>query len=80
MPGSSPPSATPRSALTATKDPKLPTKPRHMVNVPQVAVKNGSHIFGDMRFNTRLLGNSLKMLVLRLWPKTRNAYLAIYVA
>lgn len=59
IPGSKPPSATPRIALTATKDPKLRTNPRHMVMIPQTAVRVGSQILGEAFLMIRLLGTSL---------------------
>jgi hypothetical protein len=62
MPGNKPPSATPKSALTVTKDAKFDTNPRHIVSMPQTAVSNGSHIFGDIFFSTRFDGSSLKRL------------------
>jgi hypothetical protein len=62
IPGNKPPSATPKSALTVTNDAKLRTNPRHMVSMPHTVVSNGNHIFGDIFFNTRFDGSSLKML------------------
>jgi hypothetical protein len=62
MPGRSPPSATPNSARTATKEPNPLTKPRHMVRVPQRAVRSGSQMRGDIFFKTKLLGSSLNTL------------------
>lgn len=59
MPGKRPPSATPSSARTATKEAKPVTKPKHMVSMPQTAVRAGSQIFGDTFFRTRLEGSSL---------------------
>lgn len=59
MPGRRPPSAIPSKARTATKPAKFCTNPKHMVMMPQIAVKNGSQIFGDAFLSTRLLGNSL---------------------
>jgi hypothetical protein len=80
MPGSKPPSATPKSALTVTKDAKFDTNPRHIVSIPQTVVSNGSHIFGDIFFSTRFDGSSLNCqpyISSRLLART---YLAIYVA
>jgi hypothetical protein len=61
MPGSNPPSAIPNKALTATKPAKFCTNPRHIVMIPQIAVKNGSQSLGDAFFSTKLLGSSLYM-------------------
>ena len=81
MPGKSPPSATPSSARTETKEAKPVTKPKHIVNMPQTAVSAGSQIFGDTFFNTKLLGSSLFFRQLCLHRKVRTlAYLAMYVA
>jgi hypothetical protein len=62
MPGNKPPSATPKSARTVTNDAKFDTNPRHMVSMPQTAVSNGSHIFGDIFFSTRFDGSSLNSM------------------
>jgi hypothetical protein len=59
MPGSKPPSATPKRARTVTKDAKLRTKPRHMVKMPHTAVNSGSQILGDIFLSTKFEGNSL---------------------
>lgn len=64
-----------------TNDAKLVTKPRHMVRIPHNAVKSGSHIFGDIFFNTRLDGISLYSCQSTFrHPLLGNPYLAIYVA
>lgn len=59
MPGKRPPSATPSRARTDTNEANPVTKPKHMVRIPQTAVRAGSQIFGDTFFRTRFDGNSL---------------------
>lgn len=46
------------------KLPTFRTKPRHIVIIPHVTVKSGSHILGVMCFSTRLDGNSLRAVSL----------------
>lgn len=62
IPGSKPPSITPKRHRTATKLPKPRTNPRHMVMIPHRAVINGSQIFGDAFLIIRLLGSSLSLV------------------
>ena len=59
MPGKRPPSATPRRARTDTNEANPVTKPKHMVSIPQTAVRAGNQIFGDTFFRTKFDGNSL---------------------
>lgn len=49
----------PSTARTATKLPKLRTKPRHMVTRPHAQVRAASHTRGVSRLRMRLEGISL---------------------
>jgi hypothetical protein len=59
IPGSRPPSAAPKRALTATNPAKFWMNPKHMAITPQAKVKTESHMRGVIFFKTRLLGTSL---------------------